>query len=71
MYHKKNLAWSLAGVGRDALQFDSSLNREGLHVGQSVSFSVKAAKALVSFAAKAKVMFRAAGEGFFILFKLG
>ena len=34
MYHKKNLAWSLAGVGRDALQFDSSLNREGL--GQSV-----------------------------------
>ena len=51
------------------LQFDSSLNREGL--GQSVLFSVKAAKALVSFAAKAKVMFRAAGEGFFILLKLG
>ena len=52
------------------LQFDSSLNREGLHVGQSVSFSVKAAKALVSFAAKAKVMFRAAGEGFFHPFQV-
>ena len=50
------------------LQFDSSLNREGL--GQSVLFSVKAAKALVSFAAKAKVMFRAAGEGFFHPFQV-